>query len=296
MFSTAIGTQKGRHARRFTRSATWRAVATLKAHRQEVVGHRPARRREAQVIRVPGRAHVAHEGAELLEVAGVQRIGSAERHREPVREHGEAPSEALERGGKVPTAPHVVLRGDLEEVDASCLRRRVAREELVEKLPPQAEAYAAHLTSSWDRTSRCLRRSSPGRSSRPCARRAWRRSWSPSCSWQGRARRRRGRRCCGRRCWSRRGRRRRLRTPGAVVAAAALSVGFAPHDAAAALALGGGRGASATTGRVRGLGVTTAAGDDDDGRTCRARRAWQRGSVAKDSDACDDTPWFGRSH
>ena len=89
MFSTAIGTPSASRAR-LTRSATRTTAASVKAMGKRSWQHLAPHGAEAQMIGVPGRAHLPDEAGELREVRLIERIGPAERHRQPVREDADS--------------------------------------------------------------------------------------------------------------------------------------------------------------------------------------------------------------
>src|SRR5262245_10352953 len=86
--------------------------------RQQIVRVAMAVAAPAQVIRYPGRLDARDQLAELAEILAVERVGRADRERDPVQDHGGVHADALEHGERAATAHHEVLRDDLEPVGA----------------------------------------------------------------------------------------------------------------------------------------------------------------------------------
>jgi len=106
--------------------------------RDEIVQHAPTRSTEAQVIRVKRSLDGVEKALQLGHVRVAQRIDATDRHGETMRGDDRALAYSVQRVGEVPAAPHVVFRGDLEEVDAGqrpLLLEHV--EGILQKLPPE---------------------------------------------------------------------------------------------------------------------------------------------------------------
>ena len=86
--------------------------------RQQVMGVVTSEGAPAQVLRDPGRLEAVGQLRELVQVAVVQRVGTAEVHRDAVQDDGCQRARLLEHVERAPAADHEVLRDHLEPVDA----------------------------------------------------------------------------------------------------------------------------------------------------------------------------------
>src|ERR1019366_170077 len=100
---------------------------------------------DAQRVGVPRRPERKQRLLEVAQIALVERVPPAERHRQPVRDDGISSGEPGQRRGLSTAAAHVVLGRDLEEVDrhAFVAGSGGALDDVVEELPPQAQSHAA---------------------------------------------------------------------------------------------------------------------------------------------------------